>query len=124
MTKTFNLGTLALLIVSSNSYAHHPAVDIVDPEVYAMIEENISEVHLNMTFEDMGGDTSDVGNAMESRAEMNSMADMRDVSAAMEARTDMSSMADMQDVRAVMESREEMSSMVVPESAGSMNSQR
>jgi len=124
MTKTLKLSTLALLLASGNLYAHHPAADIIDPDVYAMIEENISEVHLNMTFDDMGGDTTDVGNAMESREEMNSMADMQDASAAMEARAEMSSMADMQDVSAAMDSREEMSSMAAIEPAGSMNSQR
>ena len=96
---------------STAAFAHHPAADIVDPDVYAMIEENISEVHLNMTFDDMGGDTTDVGSAMEARdtdvgnqgeapggdldgvgAEMGG--DMEDVGAAMEARAEANDMAD------------------------------
>jgi hypothetical protein len=99
MNRIFQLSTLALLLASANSYAHHPAADIVDPEVYEMIEENISEVHLDMTFDDMGGDTTDVGSAMEARddevgAEMGG--DLADVGAAMETREEMNSMADIE----------------------------
>ena len=88
---------LALLLVAVTSYAHHPAADIVDLDVYAMIEENISEVHLNMTFEDMGGETTEVGGAMEARDSDVGMAmggDTEDVGSANEERTEMNSMAD------------------------------
>lgn len=102
MNKPLTISALALLLASTNLYAHHPAAEIVDPEIYAMIEENISDVHLSMTFDDMGGDTTEVGGAMESRdndggfmgAEMG--ADMEDVGAAMEAREEMNAMADME----------------------------
>ena len=67
MNKLTHLTALTFLLVSANAYAHHPAEDIVDPEVYEMIEENISEVHLDMTFDDMGGDTTEVGSAMEAQ---------------------------------------------------------
>ena len=56
------------IILSTSAFAHHPAADMVDPDVYAMIEENISDVHLLMTFDDMGGDTSEVGSTRESIA--------------------------------------------------------
>ena len=97
MKKLTQLTALGFLMVSANAYAHHPAADIVDPEVYEMIEENISDVHLDMTFDDMGGDTSDVGSAMEARdsdtgAEMGG--DLADVGAAMEEREEMNAMAD------------------------------
>ena len=97
--KIFQLSALALLLASTNLYAHHPAVDIVDPEVYEMIEENISEVHLDMTFDDMGGDTADVGSAMEAQDIDGGAAmggDLADVGAAMETREVMSSMADIE----------------------------
>jgi hypothetical protein len=100
--------TLALLLVSVNAYAHHPAADIVDPEVYDRIEENISDVHLDMTFDDMGGDTTEVGSAMEARDS--------DVGAAMG--------GDVADVGAAMEQRSEMNSMADAVPAGPMSSQR
>jgi len=98
MKKPITLSALALLLASTNLYAHHPAAEIIDPEIYAMIEENISDVHLAMTFDDMGGDTSEVGNAMESMdEEVGRMGgDMEDVGAAMEAREEMNAMADME----------------------------
>ena len=108
MKNTFKLGSLILLAVSANAYAHHPAVDIVDPEVYEMIEENISEVHLDMTFDDMGGDTTDVGSNMEAQDS--------DVGAAMG--------GDVEDVGSAMEERIEMNSMADVEAAGPMSSQR
>ena len=99
MKAIFKLSTLGLLVASTNLYAHHPAVDMVDPDVYAMIEENISDVHLAMTFDDMGGDTADVGSAMEARDDDTGLAmggEMEDVGAAMESREVMSSMADVE----------------------------
>ena len=102
MKKLFKLSTLAVLVTSANAYAHHPAEDMIDPEVYEMIEENISEVHLAMTFDDMGSDTTDMGGAMNSRdddagsmaADMGSELD--DVGAAMESVAEMSSIADIE----------------------------
>ncbi|MBE9564233.1 MAG: hypothetical protein IMF17_03230 [Proteobacteria bacterium] len=108
MKNTYKLGTLVLLAVSANAFAHHPAADIVDPEVYEMIDENISEVHLDMTFDDMGGDTTDVGSAMEAQDS--------DVGAAMG--------GDLADVGAAMEERAEMSSMASVVPAGPAGSQR
>ena len=99
MKNIFKLSTLVLLLAGANAYAHHPAVDIVDPEVYEMIEENISEVHLDMTFDDMGGDTTEVGSAMEAQDSDIGAAmggDVADVGAAMEERAEMSSMADVE----------------------------
>jgi len=67
MNTLLKLGTLAALLTSANAYAHHPAADMVDPEVYAMIEENISDVHLAMEFDDMGRDSAVMGEGMASR---------------------------------------------------------
>ncbi len=108
MNKIIKLSTLALLLASANAYAHHPAADIVDPEVYEMIDENVSDIHRDMTFDDMGGDTTDVGSAMEARDS--------DAGAAMG--------GDLADVGAAMESREEMSSMAAMEPAGPAGAQR
>ena len=67
MKTLLKLSTFAALAISANAYAHHPAVDMVDPDVYAMIEENISDVHLALDFDDMGSDSADMGGAMASR---------------------------------------------------------
>jgi len=102
MSKPLTLSALALLVASTNLYAHHPAAEIVDPEIYALIEENISDVHLAMTFDDMGGNTSEVGNAMAARDDEGGFmgdemgADMEDIGAAMEMREEMNAMADME----------------------------
>ncbi len=90
MKKLLLTTAIALAMGGTAVLAHHPAADIVDPEIYDMIEENISINHLEMDFEDMdnmatndnpgqeistsagsgrsdamGGDTSDVGAATE-----------------------------------------------------------
>jgi hypothetical protein len=74
MKKLFKLSTLAVLVASANAYAHHPAADIVDPDVYAMIEENISDVHLALDFDDMGSPSTDMGGAMASGDDAGNMA--------------------------------------------------
>ena len=74
MKKLFKLSTLAVLVTSANAYAHHPAEDMIDPEVYEMIEENISEMHLSLTFDDMGSPSSDMGGAMASADDAGNMA--------------------------------------------------
>ena len=42
MKKVSQLTALSLVMISANALAHHPAAEIVDPEVYEMIEENSS----------------------------------------------------------------------------------
>ncbi len=56
MKEIFQLTTLALLLVSTNLYAHHPAADIVDEEIYAMIDSFVADTpHATLTFDEMGG---------------------------------------------------------------------
>ena len=76
--------TAAIVMALSGTvaYAHHPAADRVDPEIYAMIDENVSDVHAEMTFDTMGRDVIEAGDAMNSRDDMD---------AAMESRDDMGS---------------------------------
>lgn len=108
MKNTFKLSTLALLAVSANAFAHHPAADIVDPEVYEMIEENISDVHLALTFDDMGSDTADAGSAMQGQD--------TDAGAAMD--------VDVAEAGAAMAESVDVSSMAEVEPAGQMGPQR
>lgn len=53
---------ITLAMGSTAAFAHHPAEDIVDPEIYAMIDENVADTpHADLTFDDMGSDTVDTG---------------------------------------------------------------
>ena len=122
MKKLLLTTAIAMAMASTAAFAHHPAIDIVDGDVYIMIEENISDVHLDMEFEDdMGGDTTDVGSTRESIASdtanygADSGADMEDVGA---------ELAGDLDVEAAMESRQEANEMANREPSGSMNAQR
>ncbi len=38
MKNFFKLSALALILSSTNLYAHHPAADIVDEEIYEQID--------------------------------------------------------------------------------------
>jgi hypothetical protein len=122
MNKLLLSTAITMAMASTAAFAHHPAADIVDPEVYEMIDENVSDVHKDMTFDDMGGDTIDVGGVVQSRddevgnmgAEMGG--DIEDVGAEMG--------GDLADVGAEMESREEMNAMADAEPSGPMSAQR
>ena len=121
MKKLLLTTAITMAMASTVAFAHHPAVDIVDEAVYDMIEENISDVHLDMTFEDMGGDTTEVGSARESIASDfgntgDAMGgDVEDVGA---------ELAGDLDVEAAMESRQEANEMADSEPSGPMSAQR
>ncbi len=126
MKKLLLTTAIVMSFGSTVAFAHHPAIDIVDEDTYAMIDDNVSDVHADMDFDDvdMGG-TTEVGGAAESRdadvgnagAEMGG--DIEDVGAEMGGE-------DMDDVGAAEESREEMNAMADAEGSGPMgaNAQR
>ncbi len=122
MNKLLLSTAIIMAMGSTAAFAHHPAADIVDAEIYEMIDENVSDVHADMTFDDMGGDSIDVGSAMESRdsdvgnagAEMGG--DIEDVGAEMA--------GDLADVGAAMEAREVESAMAESEPSAPMSAQR
>jgi hypothetical protein len=122
MKKLLLTTAIVMAMGSSTAFAHHPAADIVDPEIYEMIDENVSDVHAAMTFDDMGGDTTDVGSAAEARnndvgnAGAAPGGDLEDVGAEMS--------GELEDVGAAMESREEANSMADTEPSGPMTAQR
>lgn len=46
---------LSLAFCWGNALAHHPAADIVDEEIYAMIDEMVADTpHATLEFDDMG----------------------------------------------------------------------
>ncbi len=56
MKNKIRLTTVAMLLTSGNLYAHHPAVDIVDEEIYEMIDLMVEDTpHATLTFDEMGG---------------------------------------------------------------------
>ena len=122
MNKLLLSTAIIMAMGSTAAFAHHPAADIVDPEIYEMIDENVSDIHAAMTFDDMGGDTTDVGSAMESRDSDVGNAgavpggDLEDVGAEMS--------GDLADVGAAMEAREEVSAMADTEPSGPASAQR
>ena len=55
MKKLLVAGLLTGAIAAFPVFAHHPAADIVDPEIYEMIDENVADTpHADMVFDDMG----------------------------------------------------------------------
>jgi len=59
MIKRLGLVVLILLFVSSMAWAHHPAADIVDDEIYAMIDDMVSDTpHGDMVFDEEMGVTT------------------------------------------------------------------
>ncbi|TNF35307.1 MAG: hypothetical protein EP315_06105 [Gammaproteobacteria bacterium] len=77
MKKSLFTAAFVMSLASTAAFAHHPAADIVDPEIYAMIDENVADTpHADLTFDDMGSrmDSDDVGEAMNAREEMSGAA--------------------------------------------------
>ena len=122
MNKLLLSTAIVMAMGSTAAFAHHPAADIVDEETYAMIDENVSDIHADMTFDDMGGDTIDMGGDVQSRADQveNMGAEMggdfEDVGAEIG--------ENMEDIGAEMEQREEMNAMADAEPSAFMSSQR
>lgn len=51
-----------ITFASASAFAHHPAADIVNPEIYAMIDENVADTpHADLVFDDMGGSMNSAG---------------------------------------------------------------
>ena len=68
MKKILLTTAITMAIGSTAAFAHHPAEDIVDPEIYAMIDENVADTpHADLTFDDMGSDATDTGGSMSGR---------------------------------------------------------
>lgn len=122
MNKLLLSTAIIMAMGSTAAFAHHPAADMVEAEIYEMIDENVSDVHADMTFDDMGGDTTDVGSAMEAsdtdvgNAGTEMGGDLADVGAEMS--------GDLEDVGAAMEAREVESAMAESEPNAPMSAQR
>lgn len=83
MIKSMFYTLILASFAGSAAYAHHPAADRVDPEIYSMIDENVADTpHADMTFDDMGGvmeAREDMGeSASEMRGDEEAREEMRD----------------------------------------------
>ncbi len=56
--KTLLLTTeISMVMGNTAAFAHHPAEAYVPQDIYTMIDENVSDVHADMTFDVMYGET-------------------------------------------------------------------
>ena len=55
MKNVLKVAAIASLFASASAFAHHPAADVVDPETFEMIDENVADTpHADMTSDDIG----------------------------------------------------------------------
>lgn len=55
MKTVLKVAAIASMFASVSAFAHHPAADIVDPETFEMIDENVADTpHADMDANDMG----------------------------------------------------------------------
>ena len=56
MIKILQIISFSLILGSTALYAHHPAADIVDEEIYERIDTMVADTpHATLTFDEMGG---------------------------------------------------------------------
>ena len=76
MKKLLHTVVLLLALSAPLAWAHHPAADIVDPDVYAMIDSLVADTpHADLVFEDMGTGRSDITITASSIRTLESMID-------------------------------------------------
>ena len=74
MMKLVKTSLYSLAIISMGVFAHHPAADIVDEEIYAMIDEMVADTpHADMTFDSMGSSATDMTISASSAASMQNL---------------------------------------------------
>ncbi|MEK9712300.1 MAG: hypothetical protein VW258_07020 [Thalassolituus sp.] len=55
MKKLTAFATVAMTLSATQAFAHHPAADIVDEEIYAQIDAMVADTpHATLEFDDMG----------------------------------------------------------------------
>lgn len=55
MKSILKVAVISSLFASFSAFAHHPAEDIVDEEIYEMIDENVADTpHADLDFTSMG----------------------------------------------------------------------
>jgi len=80
MRKLLQFSALFLAIGVANVFAHHPAADIVDEEIYAMIDSMVADTpHATMTFDEMGGGMTETSVTTDSLAEFETLIEEQDL---------------------------------------------
>jgi hypothetical protein len=55
MKNVLQIAVLTSFLASFSAFAHHPAEDIVDEDIYEMIDENVADTpHADLDFTSMG----------------------------------------------------------------------
>lgn len=74
--KSIVLFSLLLFSFAMPAWSHHPAADIVDPEIYAMIDALVADTpHADLVFSDMGRGMTEIEVTAGSIRAMESMID-------------------------------------------------
>lgn len=61
MKRVLCITALATAFTSASALAHHPTADIVDEEIYVMIDSMVADTpHADLVFADMGGGVSEI----------------------------------------------------------------
>jgi hypothetical protein len=56
MKRILCIAAFATAFTTASAFAHHPAADIVDEEIYDMIDSMVADTpHATLTFDEMGG---------------------------------------------------------------------
>jgi hypothetical protein len=80
MRKFLQLSALFLAMATANVSAHHPAADIVDEDIYAMIDSMVADTpHATMTFDEMGGGMTEASVTTGSLAEFETLIEEQDL---------------------------------------------
>jgi hypothetical protein len=80
MVKFLQLSALALAIATTNVSAHHPAADIADEDIYAMIDSLVADTpHATMTFDEMGGGMTETSVTADSLEEFQVLIEEQDL---------------------------------------------
>jgi hypothetical protein len=80
MRKLLQFSTLFLAMGSASVFAHHPAADIVDEEIYAMIDSMVADTpHATMTFDEMGGGMTESSVTTDSLTEFETLIEEQDL---------------------------------------------
>lgn len=55
MKSLVKVAVITSMLASFSAFAHHPAEDIVDEDIYLMIDENVADTpHADLDFSSMG----------------------------------------------------------------------
>jgi len=80
MKNKIRLTTLAMFLASTNLYAHHPAADIVDEDIYEMIDLMVEDTpHASLTFDEMGGGMTETSITTDSLSDFEDLVEEEDL---------------------------------------------